>query len=313
MRQPAFNLDGLVAIVTGGARGVGRGHARELARWGARVVINDLGAAVDGTGRSAEADAVVAEIVAAGGTAIPDYGDVSREEDVDAMFERAVAAWGRVDIVVNNAGIVRDGPIADLSVEDFDDVLAVHARGSWLTCRAAARHWRRRVAEGHSPYGRLINTTSGVGMGGNVNESNYCAAKASVLGLTLALHMELAGDGITCNAIGPSGNTRLSLSAGTSTGDALIDGDGSTWDPFDPSNSSPVVAWLASPEASHVSGQVLRVYGDRIAVMGGWHEDRVLEGNRKPWDASGLGRQLATQAFSSWSPGWPDSLAMRSR
>jgi hypothetical protein len=124
--------------------------------------------------------------------------------------------------------------------------------------------------------------------------------------------MELAGDGVTCNAIGPSGNTRMSMSAGTNTGD-LVEHPRGRWDPFDPANSSPLVAWLASSEATHVSGQVFRVYADRIAVMSGWYEDRVLESGGARWNAGRLGRELAARAFNSWSPGWPDSLAARSR
>jgi NAD(P)-dependent dehydrogenase (short-subunit alcohol dehydrogenase family) len=306
-------LEGKVAIVTGAARGVGRGHAFELARQGALVLVNDLGSSVDGTGCSREADLVVAQINSHGGVALADYGDVGDEAQVEQMFAKTLSAWGKVDIIVNNAGNLRDAPITEMTTADFDDVLRVHARGSWLTCRAAARLWERAADQGQPSYGRIINTTSGVGMAGNVRETNYVTAKAAVIGLTLALHMELGRAGITCNAIGPSGNTRMALNAGTNSG-ALVEPEidiDSAWSRYDPSNSSPLVAWLASPEAGHVSGQVFRCYGGRIALMSGWYELRGIENGGTRWDADELGTRLGEELFQTRSPGWPRSLSPR--
>ena len=167
-------LDGKVAIVTGAGHGIGRGHALELSRHGASVVVNDLGTSVRGEGRGRDADEVVDIITSRGGKATADYGDVSSEDDVDAMVKTALDEFGQLDIVVNNAGIVRDKVIWNMEVDDFDLVMAVHVRGTWLLSRAAARHWRH-LAKAHAEpkvYGRLINTTSGAGLSGNFGQSN---------------------------------------------------------------------------------------------------------------------------------------------
>jgi NAD(P)-dependent dehydrogenase (short-subunit alcohol dehydrogenase family) len=307
-----LSLEGKVALVTGAAHGVGRGHALELARLGAHVLVNDLGGSVAGEGAGRDADAVVAAIESAGGSALADYGDVSDEAAVESMFDRAVAAWGAVDIVVNNAGIIRDAPIERMPVGDFDVVMRVHVRGTWLVCRSAMRRWRERLGSGSNDvYGRIINTTSGVGMAGNVSETNYAAAKAAIIGLTLALDMEAADAGITCNVVGPSGNTRMAAAAGTNTGASAplepgeIDGG---WHPHDPSNSSPLVAWLASEQAAHISGQVFRSYGDRIALMSGWYEQRAITNGERRWDPHALGSQVAKGLFGTRHRGWPQAL-----
>jgi len=299
-------LDGKVAIVTGAGRGIGRGHALELARHGAKVVVNDLGGSADGVGRSAIVDEVVERIVAAGGSAVADYGDVSNEADAEGMIARAYDEWGRLDVLVNNAGVIRDGMIWDLAVEDFDVVMRVHVRGTWLTCRAAARRWRERAESGVRLNARIINTTSGVGLGGNIRETNYAAAKAAIVGMTQALNLELRDLGVTCNAIGPAGSTRISAALPTETFDGRETDDYHTWDPDDPANSSPLVAWLASDESALVSGQVFRVPKDRIVLMDGWREaGQVLADAR--WDATTLGTVLAEEVFGLRHLGWPRS------
>ena len=184
-------LEGKVAVVTGAGHGIGRGHALELARQGARVVVNDLGTSVTGEGSSRDADLTVELIAARGGTAVADYGNVVDEADAEAMIERALDEWGRFDILVNNAGIVRDGVIWNLTTEAWDAVMAVHVRGPWLTSRAAARHWRSLGKAGLDSRGRIINTTSGAGLVGNFGQTNYATAKAAVVGLTLTLALEL--------------------------------------------------------------------------------------------------------------------------
>src|SRR5439155_5199589 len=173
-------LDGKIAVVTGAGHGIGRGHALELAKHGAIVVVNDLGGSVSGEGSGRDADVVVDIIKERGGLATADYGDVGDEAQVEALLQNAWDTHGRVDIVVNNAGIVRDRAIWNMSVEDFDLVMRVHLRGSWLTTRAAARQWRKQAKEGGlgQVYGRVINTTSGAGLLGNFGQTNYSAAKA---------------------------------------------------------------------------------------------------------------------------------------
>ena len=202
-------LEGKVAVVTGAGHGIGRGHALELARQGARVVVNDLGSSVDGEGSSRDADLTVDLIASRGGSAVSDYGNVAEEADAQAMIDRAINEWGRFDILVNNAGIVRDAVIWNLSADAWDAVMRVHVRGPWLTSRVAARHWRSLAKEGLDSRGRIINTTSGAGLVGNFGQTNYATAKAAVVGLTQTLALELHRLGVTVNAIGPAGATRI--------------------------------------------------------------------------------------------------------
>src|SRR5271170_6155364 len=297
-------LEGKVAVVTGAGHGIGRGHALELARRGARVVVNDLGSSVTGEGSSKDADVTVGLITARGGTAISDYGNVADEHDVEAMIERAVGEWGRLDILVNNAGIVRDGVIWNLTTEAWDAVMGVHVRGPWLTSRAAARHWRSLAKAGLDSRGRIINTTSGAGLVGNFGQTNYATAKAAVVGLTLTLALELHRLGVTVNAIGPAGATRIT---GTMpNGPAIVEPDEIAEDsfhPLDPAGSSPLVAWLASDDAQYVTGQVIRVIGDKIHLMGGWHEAASASNDGKRWEATKVGDLFATQIFGSQGRG----------
>jgi len=298
-------LDGKIALVTGAGHGFGRSHALELARCGATVVVNDLGSTVHGEGAGRDADAVVAIIGHRGGAAVADYGDVGDEEQATAMVDGAVERFGRLDIVVNNAGIVRDRAIWNMPADDFDLVMRVHVRGTWLTCRAVARHWRDQAkVQGGSIYGRIINTTSGAGLFGNFGQTNYATAKAAIVGLTQTLSLELAAIGVTANAIGPAGLTRLTATVPGMP--APLEPDerpDDEFDPLDPSLCSPVVAWLASPEAGHISGQVVRVRAGDILLMGGWTEDRRVPCDGARWDASKLGQIFATRVFGTRASG----------
>ena len=299
-------LEGKVAIVTGAGHGIGRGHALELARHGATIVVNDLGTSVRGEGRGRDADEVVELIESRGGRAAADYGDVSSPEDVDAMVATALERFGQLDIVVNNAGIVRDKVIWNMAVEDFDLVMAVHVRGTWLLSQAAAKHWRALAKSSAEPtvYGRIINTTSGAGLSGNFGQSNYAAAKAAIVGMTLTISLELASIGVTANVIGPGGRTRISSTMpGAEAPKDYDPTDGSDFDPLDPTLSAPVVAWLASPEADHVSGQVIKAFGESIQLMGGWHTVASLSNGGKRWDATNLGSLFATDLFKTRAPG----------
>ncbi|CAJ62066.1 dehydrogenase of unknown specificity, short-chain alcohol dehydrogenase like [Frankia sp. CpI1-P] len=299
-------LDGKIALVTGAGHGIGRGHALELAKHGATVIVNDLGSTVSGEGRGRDAEEVVKIIEKRGGTAVADFGDVGDEEQVEASVARAFDEFGRLDIVVNNAGIVRDKAVWNMSTADFDLVLRVHLRGTWLVSRAVAKRWRAaaKAADSGKVYGRIINTTSGAGLSGHFGQTNYSAAKAGIVGLTLTLSLELASIGVTVNAIGPGGLTRLS---GTMPGQAKpLEPDErpeDEFDPKDPSLCSPVVAWLASDEAGHVSGQVIKAIGERIQLMGGWHEQAVVNNGGKRWDATKLGPLFATDIFRTRAPG----------
>jgi NAD(P)-dependent dehydrogenase (short-subunit alcohol dehydrogenase family) len=297
-------LEGKVAIVTGAGHGIGRGHALELAKHGAKVVVNDLGTTVRGEGTGQDADEVVKLIAERGGTAIADYADVADEEQAGALFERAVAEFGRVDVVVNNAGIVRDKVIWNMAPADFDAVMRVHVRGTWLMTHLAARRWRERAQAGERFTGRVINTTSGAGLSGNFGQSNYATAKAAIVGLTLTTSLELYKYGVTVNAVGPGGMTRLTATMGAESKafepDVLGEDE---YHPMDPAGSSPLVAWLAGDEAQHVTGQVIRAIHDKIHLMGGWHEAATIGNGEKRWDATTLGARIATDLFHTRAPG----------
>jgi NAD(P)-dependent dehydrogenase (short-subunit alcohol dehydrogenase family) len=298
-------LHGKTALVTGGGHGIGRAHAIELAARGATVLVNDLGSSVSGEGSGRDADRVVEVIVGRGGKALADYGDVGDEDQAEAMVARAFDELGHVDIVINNAGIVRDRAIWNMTAHDFDLVMRVHVRGTWLVSRAAAKRWRVIAkSDGGQVYGRIINTTSGAGLLGNFGQSNYATAKAAIAGLTQTLSLELASIGVTVNAISPGGSTRLS--GGVSGVEAPPEPDErpeGEFDPRDPSLSSPVVAWLASEQAGHVSGQVIRAIGETITLMQGWTRGATVSNGGHRWDADKLGALLATEVFNTRAPG----------
>jgi len=297
-------LEGKVAVVTGAGHGIGRGHALELARHGATVVVNDYGSSVSGDGSGKDADATVELIAARGGAAVANYGNVADEDDSREMIAQAEREFGRLDILVNNAGIVRDRAVWNMHVEDFDKVMAVHVRGTWLSSHHAAQGWRARARAGEVFSGRIINTTSGAGLVGNFGQTNYATAKAAIAGLTLTLSLELYKLGVTVNAIGPGGLTRLAASVGGTDQPFEPETLGEDeYHPMDPAGSSPLVAWLASDEAQHVTGQVNRAIHDKIYLMKGWTEAATVSASETRWDATTLGRILATDLFGTRAPG----------
>jgi NAD(P)-dependent dehydrogenase (short-subunit alcohol dehydrogenase family) len=291
-----MKLKDKVAIVTGAGQGIGRGIALVYAREGAKVVIGEL--------REHRAARTADEIRAEGGTALGLAVDVSRREQIDALVARTAREFGRIDVVVNNAGIVRDKVIWNMTAADFDLVMRVHVRGTWLTTREAARRWRARAAAGERFTGRIINTTSGAGLSGNFGQSNYATAKAAIVGLTLTTSLELYKMGITVNAVGPGGMTRLTATSAPGMESFEPDELGADeYHPMDPAGSSPLVAWLASDEAQHVTGQVIRAIHDKIYLMGGWTEDATISADEKRWDATTLGTRMATDIFRTRAPG----------
>jgi len=258
-------LDGRVAIVTGGGRGIGRAHCLELAAHGAIVVVNDLGVGVNGeAGTESPADEVVAEIVEKGGTAVADGSSVTDWDAVAGLVARTVERFGRLDGVVNNAGILRDATITSLTERDWDAVLDVHLKGTLALTRHACDHWRSEFKAGRPVQGRIVNTTSGTGLAGNVGQAAYGAAKAAIANLTLTTAMEATRYGVTANAISPVAATRMT--AGTGLADS---GDGG-FDRFDPANSSPVVAWLLSAASGWLTGRILRVDGNAVLPVEPW-------------------------------------------
>lgn len=297
-------LDGKVCIVTGAGHGIGRGHALELAKHGASVIVNDLGGSVTGEGAGKDADLTVGLIEQRGGVAVANYADVSDEEQTEGLIQQAVDVFGKLDVLVNNAGIVRDGTIWNMAPKDFDAVIKVHVKGTWLPSHFAAKHWRSRSQQGEVFTGRIINTVSGAGLVGNFGQTNYAPAKAAIASMTQTLSLELYKLGITVNAIGPAGATRIT---GTmSNAPAVVEPDeipDDEWNPMDPSVSSPLVAWLASDESQMVTGQVIRAVAEKIILMTGWTDGNTITNGGKRWDATKLGQQLATDVFKTRTPG----------
>ena len=298
-------LDGKVAIVTGAGHGIGRGHAMELAKHGAKVVVNDLGGSVAGEGTGRDADLTVDIIKGRGGEAVANYEDISDHEGAGRMVAQAVDTFGKLDVLVNNAGIVRDSAIWNMAESDFDAVIRVHLKGTWSPCHWAAKHWRDRSKAEPGPLnGRIINTTSGAGLVGNFGQSNYATAKAGIAGLTQTLSLELHKLGVTVNCVGPAAATRIT---GTMPGaPTVIEADDvpdDEWNRMDPAVSSPLVAWLASDEAQHVTGQVIRAVAENIIWMKGWADGPTLNNGAKRWDATKLGTQLNTDLFGTRAPG----------
>lgn len=266
-------LAGRVAVVTGAGRGIGRAHALALAEHGAAVVVNDLGGSVDGAGRDpTAAEAVVAEIAAFGGRSIADTRDVADWSGAEAVVASAVATFGSLDVLVNNAGILRPRTIVGMTEEEWDHVVHVHLRGTAAMTHFAAVHWRERSRRGGPLDARLVNTTSASGLYGN-GQSNYASAKAGVAAFTLIAAQELARYGVTANAIAPVASTRMAEGIVSETHTAR--------------HVAQLVAWLVSPAAAGVSGRIFNVGGGHISVAEGWHAGA---GADKPegWDLDEL-------------------------
>ncbi|HEV7526991.1 MAG TPA: SDR family NAD(P)-dependent oxidoreductase [Acidimicrobiia bacterium] len=259
-----------VAVVTGAGRGIGRAYATRLAAYGARVVVNDAGVATDGAVTDDDpASDVVSEIETAGGEAIAHRGDIGDSAVGDALVERALERWGRLDIVINNAGFGRPRMVFNLSDEEWDDVIRVHLRGTFVVSRPACRHWRAQAKENGSTYGRLINTATGLLLYGGAGQSNYVAAKAGVQAFTEAVATEMAPYGVTANTIMPGANTRLAR-IGWRMGAAGGDDDDDEVDPRDPVHVGEFGAYLASPDAGWISGQTFQVRGGTVEHVDTW-------------------------------------------
>jgi NAD(P)-dependent dehydrogenase (short-subunit alcohol dehydrogenase family) len=260
--------EGRVVIVTGAGRGIGREEALEFAREGARVVVNDVGVARDGTGEDATpAQEVVDEIKALGGEAVANYDDISDFDGAKRLIAQAVDSFGTLDVVVNNAGILRDRMVVNMSIDEWDAVIKVHLRGTFATTHHAANYWRDRSKAGDPVDARIVNTSSSSGIYGNVGQSNYGAAKAGIAAFTVITAMELSRYGVTVNAIAPAALTRMTedLVRWQSDGD-----DKPAWDPRDPSNIAPLVVWLGSGQSRDITGRVFNVKGGLVSVAEGW-------------------------------------------
>jgi NAD(P)-dependent dehydrogenase (short-subunit alcohol dehydrogenase family) len=277
--------EGRVVIVTGAGRGIGRAHALAFAAEGAAVVVNDLGVASDGTGTSGgPAHDVVEAIRSSGGRAAVSGHDIADFEQAGSMVKLAIDTFGGLDVVVNNAGILRDRMFVSADPEGWDLTMRVHLRGHYCVGRHAAAYWRAESKAGRQPSARIINTSSGAGLQGSIGQSAYAAAKGGIASLTLVQAAELGRYGVTANAIAPAARTRMTETAFAD----MMRKPEAGFDTMDPANISPLVVWLGSADSEGVSGQVFEVAGGKVSVSIGWHPGPALE-RQSRWTPSELG------------------------
>jgi NAD(P)-dependent dehydrogenase (short-subunit alcohol dehydrogenase family) len=296
-------LDGKVAVVTGAGRGVGRGEAIELAAQGAKVIVNDLGGSKAGEG----ADKTPAEEVAGvirdrGGEAAANYDDVADWAGAQNLLDQALETYGGLDVVVNNAGILRDKMLFSMDEADFDAVIRVHLKGTFVMIHHAGVYWRAEAKAGRQRQAAIVNTVSSAGLVGNVGQINYGAAKAGIAAMTIISSLELGRSGVRVNAVAPGGMTRM---VGAIRPDAPPPKNPEDYDEFDrmnPGNSAPMVAWLASDEAMHVTGQVFRAVGAKIEHYRPWALGAGIEKDGQ-WEATEIGAEVNAAIFGSRNPG----------
>ncbi|MDY7104686.1 MAG: SDR family oxidoreductase [Actinomycetota bacterium] len=289
--------DGRVVVITGAARGIGRAHALAFAAEGAKVVVNDLGAEVDGRGSSGgPAGEVVDDIRGMGSEAVANGDDVSDWDGAGRLIQTAIDTFGGIDVLVNNAGILRDRMLVNMTEDEWDAVIKVHLKGTFAPLRWAAAHWRERAKAGESNDARIINTSSGSGLYGNPGQLNYGAAKAGIAAMTNIAAKELGRYGVTVNAIAPAALTRMTENLGF--GEAARDVEPGTFDAYAPENISPLVVWLGSAESTGVTGQVFNVAGGRISVAEGWRRgpERDKEDRWEPAELGPVVSELLDQA-----------------
>ena len=276
---------GRVVIVTGAGRGIGAEHAIEFARQGARVVVNDIGGALDGTGSDASpAQQTVDRIRADGGEAVASYDDVTDWAASARLMQTTIDTFGRLDTLVNNAGTVRDRMFVNMSPDEWDAAIRINLRGHFCPARHAAAYWRDRAKAGEPVDARIVNTSSGAGLMGSVGQANYGAAKAAIAALTLMQAAELARYGVTANAIAPAARTRMTE---TVFADTMAQADAG-FDAMAPANIAPLVAWLGSNESADVTGRVFEVEGGKISVADGWQHGSAIDRGRR-WEAAEIG------------------------
>ena len=313
------DLSERVAVVTGAGRGIGRAYATRLAAYGARVVVNDAGVTTEGgaTDEDPAAD-VVAEITAAGGTAVAHRGDIADAAVGDALVALALERWGRLDVVINNAGFGRPRMVFNLSDAEWDDVIRVHLRGTFVVSRPACIHWRKQAKEHGSTYGRVINTATGLLVYGGAGQSNYVAAKAGIQAFTEAIATEMAPYGVTANTIMPGANTRLAQigwrmgAAAEATGGEPERERPMTFDPRDPVHVAEFGAYLASPDAGWISGQTFQVRGGVVEHVQSWNVRDLAQSHDRGFTADdfrheiprlfGAAARRADPPPASWKP-----------
>lgn len=277
--------DGRTVIITGAAGGLGRAYALAFGAEGANVVVNDIGTSLGGDGRdTSAADRVVDEIRAAGGNAIANYEDITDWDAAGRMVEAALAAFGDLHVIVNNAGIVRDRMFVSATLDEWDATMHVHLRGHFCLARHAVNYWRAKQKEGRDPDARIINTSSGAGLQGSIAQAAYSTAKGGIAALTLVQAAELGRYGITANALAPSARTRMTEGAFAEKMKTVDDG----FDVMDPANVAPTVVWLGSGQSAHVSGCVFELEGGKIMLEDGWREGPFVNQDAR-WNPAEVG------------------------
>jgi len=295
-------VDGKIAIVTGAGRGVGRGEALELAAQGAVVVVNDPGGSSRGDGNDASpADETVALITAAGGRAVANYDDISSFDGAKGVIDQAIAEYGGLDIIVNNAGILRDAMITKMTETEFDSVINVHLKGTWNMTHHGCVYWQTESKAGRARRAAIVNTVSSAGLQGNIGQCNYGAAKAGIAALTVITSLEGSRYGVRANAVAPGGATRIVNESMPQIPIVEANEAGEEFQRLNPGNSAPMVVWLASDEAMMVSGQVFRAVGNGITHYQGWTlgatVENVVKGEPQRFDPARLTDTLAKNLF----------------
>ncbi|MET8651393.1 SDR family oxidoreductase [Nocardia aurea] len=281
---------GRTVIVTGAGRGIGRAHALAFAAAGANVVVNDIGSTLDGAATDeTPAQQVVGEIEALGGRAVANGDDVADWEGARALVRQAVDTFGGLDVLVNNAGFVRDRMLVNLGEDEWDAVVRVHLKGHFATMRHAAEYWRGESKAGRPVDARIVNTSSGAGLQGSVGQGNYGAAKAGIAGLTLTAAAEFGRYGVTVNAIAPSARTRMTETVFAEMMAAPEDGG---FDAMAPENISPLVVWLGSAQSAAVTGRIFEIEGGKVALADGWRHGIAVDRGAR-WAPSELGPVVA--------------------
>ena len=268
--------DGRTVLITGAGGGLGRAYALAFAAEGAAVVVNDI--------RREAAETVAAEITGAGGRALANSGDITTMAGAQAIVDAAVAAFGEVHVLVNNAGVLRDRMFLSLSEDDWDAVMRVHLKGHFCLANVLGRRWRDAKKAGRPVDARIVNTSSGAGLQGSIGQSNYAAAKAGIAGLTLVQAAELARYGITVNCLAPAARTSMTESAMPD----LVKKPESGFDAWDPLNVASIVVWLGSAQSAHVTGRCFEAKGGELSIAEGWHTGAIVDKGAR-WQPAELG------------------------
>ena len=282
-------LEGKVAIVTGSGRGLGREEALAMAKEGAKLVINDFGGGFDGTGKaSGPAEDVCKEIRAMGGEAVPNFADVTSFQETKELIDTAIKSFGKLNILVNNAGILRDKMLFSMAEEDWDKVIGTHLKGTFNCCRHACAYFREQYKAGNVLNGKVINTASDAGLYGNVGQTNYGAAKAAIAALTVILSREMARSSVSVNCAVPVARTRLTTDATPSMAAMMAPPPPGQFDMLAPGNFAPLIVFFASDLANDVTGEVCRMMGDTVSLIRGWHDVDQTSKGKAMWGAEEL-------------------------